>query len=114
MQYLVSKAPKNDSCSNFTSDHFINAGNDCLVHIALLFTAMAFHGTAPDNLLCSTIIPIPKGKKGNVTYSNNFRVIMLSSIFVKLFDNTVLFRYGDRLSPSELQFGFKAKSSTNL
>jgi hypothetical protein len=69
---------------------------------------MAFHGTAHDNLLC-----IPKGNKGNVTDSNNFRGIMLSSIFTKLFDNIVLFRYGDRLSSSELQFGFKAKSSTN-
>ena len=75
---------------------------------------MALHGTAPDNLLCSTIVPIPKGAKGNVTDSNNFRGIMLSSIFVKLFDNIVLFRYGDRLSSSELQFGFKAKSLTNL
>jgi hypothetical protein len=66
------------------SDHIINAGNDCLTHIALLFTAMAFHGTVPDNLLYSTIIPIPKGNKGNVTDSDNFRGIMISSIFVKL------------------------------
>jgi len=108
------KAHKNDGSSSLTSDHIINAGNDCLTHIALLFAAMAFHGTVPDNLLYSTIIPIPKGNKGNVTDSNNFRGIMLSSIFVKLFDNIVLYRYGDFLSSSELQFGFKAKSSTNL
>ena len=83
VKYAVSrlKAHKNDGCSTLTSDHFINAGNDCLVHIALLFTAMAFHDTAPDNFLCSSIIPIPKGNKGNVTDSNNFRGIMLSSIF---------------------------------
>jgi hypothetical protein len=93
VKYAVSrlKAHKNDGCSNLTSDHFINAGNGCLEHIALLFSAMAFHGTAPDNLLCSTIIPIPKGTKGNVTDSNNFRGIMLSSIFVKLFDNIVCY-----------------------
>jgi len=39
--------------------------------------------------------------------------VTLSSIYGKLFD-TVLFRYGKRLLSSELQFGFKAKCSTNL
>ena len=59
-------------------------------------------------------MPIPKGKHGVVSDSTQFRGITLSSIYGKIFDNIVLFRYGDRLSSSELQFGFKAKSSTNL
>jgi len=49
-----------------------------------------------------------------VSDSSNFRGITRSSIYGKLFDNIVLFRYGERLLSSELQFGFKAKSSTNL
>ena len=44
------KAHKNDGSSGLTSDHIIKAGNDCLTHIALLFTAMACHGTVPDSL----------------------------------------------------------------
>lgn len=59
-------------------------------------------------------MPIPKGKHGAVSDSSKYRGITLSSIFGKIFDNIVLSRYGDRLSSSELQFGFKAKSSTNL
>jgi hypothetical protein len=108
------KAHKNDGGTGLTSDHIINAGNDCYVHMAMLFSAIIAHGTVPDSFLYSTIVPIPKGKHGNVSDSSNFRGITLSSIYGKLFDNIVLARYGDRLFSSELQFGFKAKSSTNL
>jgi hypothetical protein len=59
-------------------------------------------------------VPIPEGKYGAVSDSTQFRGITLSSIYGKIFDNIILFRYGDRLSSAELQFGFKAKSSTNL
>ena len=116
LKYAVSRlsAHKNDGSTGLTSDHIINAGDNCLTHIALLFTAIATHGTVPDSFLFSTIVPIPKGKNVDVSDSSNFRGITLSSIFGKLFDNIVLSRYGDRLFSSELQFGFKAKSSTNL
>ena len=85
-----------------------------MTHNAVLFTTIAIHGTAPDSFLHSTIVPITTEKNGNVSDSLNFRGITLSSIYGKLFNNIVLFRYGDRLFSSELQFGFKAKSSTNL
>ena len=97
-----------------SSDHIINAGDVCFMHIALLFTAIITHGTIPESFLLSTIVPIPKGKNVNMSDSGNFRGIALSSIFGKIFDNIVLFRYSSNLLSSELQFGFKAKSSTNL
>src|SRR5664279_3158638 len=108
------KAHKNDGSTGLTSDHIINAGDDCFTHMSLLFTAIVVHGTVPDSFLYSTIVPIPKGKHGSASDSSNFRGITLSSIYGKLFDNIVLTRYGERLLSSELQFGFKAKSSTNL
>ena len=108
------KAHKNDGSTGLTSDHIINAGDDCFTHLALLFPAIVVHGTVPDSFLYSTIVPIPKGKHGNMSDSSNFRGITLSSIYGKLFDNIVLYRYSDSLLSSELQFGFKAKSSTSL
>jgi len=66
----------------------------------------------PDSFLYSTIALIPKGKHGNVSGSYNFWGII--RVYGKLFDNIVLFLYGKHLLSSELQFGFKAKSSTNL
>jgi hypothetical protein len=108
------KAHKNDGSSGLTSDHFINVGDDCFTHIALLFSSIVVHGSSPDTFLRSTIVPIPKGKHGAASDSSNFRGITLSSIYGKLFDNIVLSRFSDRLSSSQLQFGFKVKSSTSM
>ena len=46
--------------------------------------------------------------------SDNFRGIAFGSVFVKLFDNIVIRWYYDQLCTSELQFGFKQKSSTHM
>ena len=107
------KPHKNDGGSSLSTDHFVNAGDDCLTHIALLLTAINVHGTAPDCFHLSTIVPIPKGRNVNMADSSNFRGIALSPIFCKIFDNIVLKLYNDKLMSSELQFCFKAKRSTN-
>jgi len=76
---------------------------------------MIIHGSVPDIFLTSTILPIPKNKNGNVglTDSANYRGIALSSVFSKIFDHVILEKYRDRLCTSQLQFGFKRKSSTH-
>jgi hypothetical protein len=96
-----------DRSTGLTSDHVINARDDCQTHIALLFTAIAIHGTAPGSFLHSTIVPIPR------TNTEMYLIVLISG---KLFDNIALSPYADHLSSSELQcqFGFKAKSSTKL
>ena len=108
------KAHKNDGASSLSTDHFTNAGDDCLTHIALLFSAIVIHGAAPDSFQLSTIVPIPKGRNLNISDSSNFRGIALSPVFGKVFDNIILQQYSDKLMSSELQFGFKAQSSTNM
>ena len=50
----------------------------------------------------------------NTSESSNYRGIALSSVYGKLFDNIVLKRYSAKLMTYELQFGFKARSSTNM
>ena len=97
-----------------STDHFVHANDDLAIHIALLLSAVVVHGFSPQRLVNSTIIPIPKGRNVNSTDSGNYRGIALSSIFVKLFDYIVLERYRDKLITSDLQFGFKLKSSTNM
>ena len=49
----------------------------------------------------------------NLTDSNNYRGIALSSVFGKILDLIFLNRYSDILCTSKFQFGFKAKRSTN-
>ena len=48
------------------------------------------------------------------TDSSNDHGIAVSAIFVKIFDRFVLSRYHSSLMTSDLQFGFKAKCSTDL
>jgi len=60
-----------------------------------------------------TVIPIPKGKHTNLTQSVSYRGIALSSIFGKIFDLVLLFRYSEGLMSCDLQFGFKASRSTD-
>ena len=74
----------------------------------------ATHGVVPDDLVRITVVSIPKGKNVNLTDSSNYRVIALCSIFGNFFYFVVLSRYDDRLCSSDLQFGFKAKRSTNM
>ena len=53
------------------SDNLKN-GTECLYKIfVLLFSTMLTHGVAPAGLLLSTLVPIPKNKRGNKSDSNN-------------------------------------------
>ena len=74
---------------------------------------MLVHGTVRGDLLISNVMPIPNGKNSNLTDSNNYRGIALSSVFSKILDLIFLNTYSDKLCTSELQFEFKAKRSTN-
>ena len=106
------KRNKSEGTSQYKSDHIINGSPKLHLHIALLLTAMLKHGTAPNNMLLSTIIPIPKSAKKSVYSSNNYRGISLSSIIGKLLDKVILSKFADNLITSDHQFGFKSKHST--
>lgn len=97
-----------------STNHFEYAGYELAVHTSCLFSSILVHGSVPKDFLRSTAIPIPKEKNINITDSNNYRGISLSSIFGKLFDLIVLTRYSDCLETCDLQFGFKSKRSTSM
>ena len=96
------KPARCDGYAGLSTDYIINACDEIYVHIALLFSAMTVHGIVFNDLLVSSIIPIPKAK--NIT---NYRGIALSSIFGKILDRIILSRYADKLITSPYQFGFK-------
>ena len=105
---------KSDGSTGLTTEHIKYACNDFFVYVAMLFTGMTVHGFVPDDMRLSTIVPIPKGKNINLTDSNNYRGIALGSLLGKVFDLILLECYSDFLATSELQFGFKARRSTNM
>ena len=83
------------SCTN----HFLNACDELSQHIALFFSAMLVHGCAVGDLVSCSLIPIPKGKNTNVTVSDNYRGIALSSVFGKIFDLIFLNKFSDCCIP---------------
>ena len=100
-------------------------GNNCLITLknvteclyeilALFFSTMLAHGVVPAGLLLSTLVPIPKSKRGNKSDSSNYRQIAISSLLGKLFDIIILEEQNHGLITDELQFGFKKNASTVL
>jgi len=108
------KLHKDDGDLGLASDYFVYAGPDLSTHVALLFTGIVIHGYVPSTFLSSTVVPIQKNSNVNATVSANYCGIALSSILGKLFDNITSVKYSDRLSNSDLQFGFKQNSSTHM
>jgi len=84
------KAAKNDGNVGLSSDFFKHGCDDLAVYICLLFNALLIHGTPPNELVTSTVIPISKGKGLNPTDFANYRGIALSSMYGKIFDLIVL------------------------
>ena len=60
------------------------------------------------------MIPWPKVALADLSNSDMYRSVAISSLLSKIFDNVVIERQQDFLSTSNYQFGFKAKSSTVL
>jgi len=65
------------------------------VHIAMLLTGCFMHGCVPDELCVSSVTPISKGNNSDLSDSNNYRGISLSSIVCKIIDLIILSRYSD-------------------
>ena len=103
---------KHDGFSNLYSDHLKYGPDKLAIILSLLFTTMIKHGTVPTGYTFSTILPIVKNKRKNLTSSDNYRAIALSSVMVKILDNIILNKFSDTLVSSDLQFGFKKKHST--
>ena len=75
---------------------------------------MINHGYAPAEFLKSSMLPLPKGARADLSNSDMYRSIAISSLLGKILDNVIIERQQDFLSSSNYQFGFKPKSSTVL
>ena len=96
------------------SDHIMKSSMRFKVTLSLLMSCMLSHGYYANELLCATVIPIPKNTRGNLTSSDNYRGISLCNSICKLFDIIFIDKCGSTLATSNLQFAFKANHSTDL
>ena len=80
-----------------------------VVQLCVLFNTMMQCSVVPETFHAGIVVPVLKDKRGDATDINNYRVVTLSSCISKLFEMCILELYGDMLSTSPLQFGFKKK-----
>ena len=100
--------------NGLNSNHIKYGTNRLFVIIALLFNCMLSHGIAPDELLLGTMIPLIKDSRGKKNCSDNYRALTIGTGLSKLLDIVIRNKQTDALKTSDLQFGFKAKSSTTM
>ena len=73
---------------------------------------MLHHSFSPSTFCISTMIPIPKGFNKDVSKSQNYRGIALSSLFSKIFDHCIISCEDAALKSDDLQFAYKSGMST--
>ena len=94
------------------TDHFINGPERLFIMISILFNSMIIHGIAPSDFLIGTMIPIIKDHRKSCKKFDNYRTLTLGTIMSKIFDIIILEKHNSYFNTSEMQYGFKCKSST--
>ena len=74
------KSGISDVSYDFGSDGFLHASDTLSGPIAFLFKAFLLHGYIPTFLLTCSLVPLVKDKLGDITNSDNYRAIAISSI----------------------------------
>ena len=58
---------------------------------------MVYHGYCPQSFICANIIPIPKGSKANLSHSDKYRSIAISSLLRKVLDHIIIEKQSEAL-----------------
>ena len=60
------------------------------------------------------LVPLVKNKMGDLTDSNNYRSIAISSLVMKLYDLVIINQFKEFLYFDDLQFGYQPEVSTTM
>ncbi len=108
------KPGKTDPILKITSDFVINAPDIVFQLLSLCLKSYVIHAHISDFLLVSMMIPLIKDKLGDITSSNNYRSIAISSLIMKLYDLVVISLFKEYLYLDDLQFGYQSGVSTSM
>ena len=108
------KFQKNDEHYRCKSDAFKISSYLISKPLCMLIKGFLIHGHFTSLFLFSSLVPIVKDNRKSKLDSNNYRLIAVSSILLKLVDLLILELFKDNLHVSSLQFGYQSNSSTIL
>ena len=108
------KPGKTDPNSDIASDFLIHGPDVLFELIATCFKSYIIHGHVSSFLLVSTLVPLIKDKLADITSSNNYRSIAISSLVLKIFDLVIISVFSEHLQLDELQFSYQEEVSTSM
>ena len=79
----------------------------------MLFSSFVLHGFLAFDILGGIINPTVKDRHGDLCNSDNYRPVMLSSIFLKLFEYCILSKIEHHIKLNDRQHGFRENYSTS-
>ena len=94
-----------------SSEHLIHACPAIADSLVSFFTACLRHGFLPQCVSDCVLIPIPQ-RSEDASCSKNYWPIALVSTMSKVIEHIIILKYGNYFHSNQLQFGFKAGSST--
>ena len=92
------------------SNFFKFADHEFFAFVARLFSSFLSHSYVPKEILFGEIRPIVKNGKGSKTDSANYRPVMSSSNFLKIFEYCLLPWLKKHLKITPVQFGYRPKT----
>ena len=95
-----------------SAEHLQFSPASLIDRLTALFNSMLKHSFVPWQFRSGFMIPLVKDNQGDLSDVSNYRGITISPIISKLFEHVLKVVFGDFLSSSAYQFGFKKKSST--
>ena len=108
------KPGKKDPVVNMNSDYLIHAPEKLFDILSKCFKSYLIHGHVSRFLLISSMVPLIKDKLGDVTDSNNYRSIAISSLIMKIFDLVIIAVFSEFLQLDDLQFSYQSDVSTSM
>ena len=108
------KPAKTDPVAKISSDFLIHAPDKLFDIIAKCFRSYIIHAHISGFLLISTLVPLIKDKLGDITSSNNYRSIAISSLMLKIFDLVIIAQFDEYLKFDDLQFAYQSGVSTTM
>ena len=95
------------------SNHLKLCPDSYIELISEMYSSFSSHGYMPTMLLKGTIEPTVKDRFGNLSSSGNYRPVMSSSVFLKLFEYCILKKISPFVNLNDRQHGFRPNHSTS-
>ena len=108
------KSAKRDPTADISSDYIIHSPDKLFHLLANCFRGYIIHSHVSGFLLISSLVPLIKDKLGDITSSNNYRSIAISSLILKIFDLVIIALFSEYLHLDDLQFAYQSGVSTSM